>query len=373
MTDSTSPKIVYQEANPYGAFTAYIEDDGQTMYLYLQAEQSPDYPMKSVWLANRIKAPETREHDFGSGLAPVLTVSEVEDPNPSPAWDPQDIHFIWTEEGDGVAVFYKEKLYAFLPPWSGIRGLHGYCMGAKTEALTAHPLGNSEHGVIPDRIENSRRFWEFRSEKDSWNKIQSKRLSFLEERLGKHTKYWSADGGSFPPLGIALFEPKEFPNVLVYVTVGMSGQNMPGVELYKKDFEKSNRIELVLACRVGSEGNRSESWVPHQIGEIIKYPWNHGKWFGHGHTISMTRRDPEAMLIQFNTLFFRDFPIKSSEVPDLSGLIAENGNPVQFLTVLPICDEERIICQENGSGTFLEMLEASKVSWIHDPERASVL
>ena len=35
-----SYKVIYQEANPYGSLTAYLEDDGRTVYLYLQSEQN---------------------------------------------------------------------------------------------------------------------------------------------------------------------------------------------------------------------------------------------------------------------------------------------------------------------------------------------
>lgn len=60
MTPFAEPKVIYQEANPYGTFTAYLEDDGRTVYLYLQAEQNPEFGIKSVWVCNRAEAPEKR-------------------------------------------------------------------------------------------------------------------------------------------------------------------------------------------------------------------------------------------------------------------------------------------------------------------------
>lgn len=58
MTSFAEPKVIYQEANPYGTFTAYLEDDGRTVYLYLQAEQNPEFGIRSVWVCNRTEAPE---------------------------------------------------------------------------------------------------------------------------------------------------------------------------------------------------------------------------------------------------------------------------------------------------------------------------
>ena len=37
--------------------------------------------------------------------------------------------------------------------WSGIKNISGYSKYAKLETITAHPLGDSEHGVLVDRIE----------------------------------------------------------------------------------------------------------------------------------------------------------------------------------------------------------------------------
>ncbi|EPG65561.1 suppressor of fused domain protein [Leptospira wolffii] len=366
------PKILYQEANPYGAFTAYLEDDGRTIYLYLQAEESPDFAIKSVWVCNRIDAPKERsQEDLRNGLAPLLLEAEVTDPKGQPEFDVNEIHFIWSEEGNGVSFFYKEELFAYLPPWSGVKGFHGYSKFAKVEAITAYPLGNSEFGVIPDRIAQDRKFWEYRSTKGIWKEIQESRLGFLESAFGKHDKYWSADGGKYPQLGIARFAPKELPGVYVYSTIGMSAQNLPGVELYRKDYEDYSRVELLLAAKISDE-DRSESWVPHQIGEIIRFPWTMGKWFGHGHTISMSRKDPESLYLSFTHLALRE--IGSEEgFPALTGLKSEKGKEIRFLALLPISEEERIFLQDKGVSAFFSLFDTFGTKWIHNPERHSAV
>ncbi|MBE8421348.1 suppressor of fused domain protein, partial [Leptospira interrogans serovar Pomona] len=161
----------------------------RTVYLYLQGEQNPEFGIKSVWVCNRVEAPDKRSvEDLSNGLAPLLLHSEVNEPKPHPALEETELYFIWTEEGDGVALFYQETLIAFLPSWSGIKGFHGYSFHAKTEALTAYPLGNSDFGIIPDRVRASRDFWEARSKQGVWKEIQEKRLSFLESKFGKHDK-----------------------------------------------------------------------------------------------------------------------------------------------------------------------------------------
>ncbi|EQA53662.1 suppressor of fused protein [Leptospira kmetyi serovar Malaysia str. Bejo-Iso9] len=377
MTHSTEPKVIYQEANPYGTFTAYLEDDGRSVYLYLQGEQNPEFGIKSVWVCNRIEAPEKRSvKDLSSGLAPVLVRSEVNETKAHPPLEEKDLYFIWTEEGDGVALFYKENLIAFLPPWSGIKGFHGYSLHAKVESITAYPLGNSEYGIIPDRVRASRDFWEARSKQGAWKEIQEKRLSFLESKFGKHDKYWSADGGKYPQLGIARFQSDRYPGILIYSTIGMSAQNMPTVELFHKDYEDHARIELLLAVKIGSEGlERSESWVPHLIGELIRFPWNMAKWFGDGHTITMSRKDPEALYLNFTSVLFRDMGSFTSltDAPDLSGLVSENGKQVKFLTLLPTSEEEKEYAQKGGIDSFFRIWNERQYPWYHDAERQTLI
>ncbi|XDD50414.1 suppressor of fused domain protein [Leptospira sp. WS92.C1] len=375
MSHFTEPKVIYQEANPYGTFTAYLEDDGRTVYLYLQGEQNPEFGIKSVWVCNRIAAPERRnQEDLASGFAPILNQLEVSDSKPHPPLDEKELYFIWTEEGDGVALFYKETLYAFLPPWSGIKGFHGYSLYAKVDAITAYPLGNSEFGIIPDRVQRSRDFWEARSQKGAWKEIQEKRLHFLESKFGEHDKYWSADGGKYPQLGIVRFKAEKYPGILIYSTIGMSAQNMPSVELFHKDYEDFARLELVLAVKIGSEGlERSESWVPHLIGELIRFPWNMAKWFGHGHTISMSRKDPEALYLNFTSILFRDLESFPSFTPDLTGLIGENGKKIRFLAMLPVSEEEKEYAQKDGIQSFNQTWDEKGYPWYHDSERHTLV
>ncbi|MDF3818539.1 suppressor of fused domain protein [Leptospira sp. 96542] len=370
------PKVLYQEANPYGSFTAFLEDDGRTIYLYLQSHNNPEWKMKTLWIRNLIDAPAERNpDDFDLGLAPVLTVSEVVNPKALPSLTEEEIHFIWSEEGDAVALFVNEELYAYLPSWSGIKDVHGYSKEAKENAIAASPLGDPDNGVIAERVKLSRKFWENTSAKDHWKKAQSLRLDFLESKLGKHDKYWSADGGKYPSLGIASFYPKEFPNTKVFVTIGMSVQNQPSVELYHKDFENFARIELLFAIKLDPNlEDKSETWIQHVLGEMVKFPWNTGIWFGHSHTIQNPRKDPNQLYLDFSWFVFRNVTEEIAQgstdlLPNLNGLITENGKRANFLILTPISTEERICFMREGSQKFWDTWKAEGFSFFHDSER----
>lgn len=380
MIETTPYKIIYQEANPYGSLTAYLEDDSRTVYLYLQSEQNPEWKIRALWIRNRVLAPDTRDPaDFTNGLAPILLANEISTNAETSEILPEDVHFIWTEEGDGVAVFIKEELHAFLPSWSGIKGLSGYSKFARVETITAHPLGDSNHGVIADIVDRSRKFWEFRAEKDSWKKIQSSRLEFLENNLGAHTKYWSADGGKFPYIGIAKFESPKFPDVIFYSTIGLSAQNMPTVDLFHKDYLDYARIELVIAVR-SLPADKSETWVPHFLGEIVKFPWNMIKWLGVGHTISMNRRDPDTLYLNFTSAILlkelsavNHTDIQLEHIPNLNGFVTESKQPVHFLFIQPITDEEAYYMRSEGSKALLDLIAQKGIGWVHNSEREGLL
>lgn len=370
------PKVLYQEANPYGSFTAFLEEDGTTIYLYLQSHNNPEWPMKSLWVRNLIDAPEARDpEDFDKGLAPVLTQAEVTNPKALPLFTEDQIHFIWSQEGDAVALFLDQELISYLPSWSGIKGIHGYSREAKENAIAASPLGDPNNGVIAERVKESAKFWESVSEKDHWKNAQQLRLNFLESKLGTHQKYWSADGGKYPSLGIASFLPKEFPGIKIFSTVGMSVQNQPSIELYHKDFENFARIELVFAIEIPKDReDKSETWIQHVLGEMVKFPWNTGIWFGHSHTIQNPRKDPDQLYLDFNWFVLRNVTEEITVAPDaslpnLAGLITENGKRANFLFLTPISTEERICFMREGSFKFWETWKQEGLSFYHESER----
>lgn len=373
---STDYQIIYQETNPYSSMTAFLEDDGRTIYLYLQSQTNPEYPMKSVWVKNRITAPESRSaEDLQSGLAPLLCSGEITAAMDTTEINSNDVSFIWFEEGNGLALFVQEQLYAVIPPWSGIDRFHGYAKFAAQQAITAHPLGDSYHGPMADRIEAARKFWQFRSQKDSWITIRDSSLSYLESRLGPHKKYWSADGGNFPLIGIARFEPENMPGVVLYATIGMSGQNMPAVELYHKEYLSHARIELIFALTYRANADTSESWIPHYLGDLVKYPWHTHQWLGNGHTIALNRQDPDSKNLNFSASYLRSHPTptildgQTFHAVDLSNLKSENGEMVQFLYLLPITEEERQHIIQQGSTNLSSHFEKQGFGWLHISDR----
>jgi hypothetical protein len=367
MQDSSKEvqKIIYQETNPYGSFSVFLEEDGRTVYLYLQAQHNEEWKMKTLWIRNLIPAPKERNvDDFKLGLAPLLTQSEVFHTEGLPVFKKEDVSVVWTEEGTGVFLFINEELYGFIPSWSGLKEFHGFAREAKEESITASPMGDPKNGWIAEYAEKCHEYWRIRSEKGSWKKIQSSRLEYFESMWGNHSKYWSADGGKFPQMGIALFKPT--PNRWIYATIGMSAQNQPSVDLYHKEPEAYSRIELILAVDAPDASQRSDEWVPHVLGELVNYPWQQDKWFGDGHSLTLARKDPDELYLNFSNLLcvaIQDFP----------KLITENGNPLLCISLYPITKEENLFLQLDGYAEFLKKIKSRDDYWVHNPERNSLV
>ena len=117
---------------------------------------------------------------------------------------------------------------------------------------------------------------------------------------------------------------------------------MPTVDLFHKDYLDYARIELVIAVR-SLPADKSETWVPHFLGELVKFPWNMIKWLGVGHTISMNRRDPDALYLNFTSAILlkelsavNHTDIQLEHIPNLNGFVTESKQPVHFLFIQPI-------------------------------------
>ena len=139
------------------------------------------------------------------------------------------------------------------------------------------------------------------------------------------------------------------------------------------------KIELVFAFQKVEGQDSTEAWVPSCIGDLIKYPWNMGKWYGEGHTITMPRRDPEALHLNFTHFFLTTQPpngyTKEGSIgnPIKSQLFIANGQNINFLFALPITDEDVHYIRSQGAKSFLSLMESNKMGWFHNSERESLL
>lgn len=356
--------ILIGETNPYGSFEAIVEDDGRTVYLYLQSVREGG-PMKAVWVANRVPAPHAEDIlSMQQGTPPLMPVAGTRHPQGHPGFHPENLTLVWFEEGDAVALLDRGTPVAVLPSWAGMEGFPGYSAEAIGEVRLAWELGPALPALQP-RIEESQRYWARRADPQSWPEIRDRGLAHLERILGPHQRYWAADGGQFPPRALLLFNHPSVTGVSVLTTLGMSAQRLPQVEMAFEDPRPHRRVELALA----TSGDPTR--LTGLLSGMLRFPWSEGSWLGDLHTYSFA--NPSPNIGESALLLMRQPPPQHLQVPDglrtvpapnLGGLPDPSGDPVTYLWLVPISEPERRYAEEHGSEALAERLEQDSRGWI---------
>jgi len=316
MIPATEPETLLFETSPHGTLDAMVQRDNRTVYLYLNAPNFPSFGTRAVWVRNLVRGPlVVSESDVQQGLPPVMPRTHCAHPDGAAEPDANDLHFVWFEEGNGVALFESGELLAILPPWSGLDGFHGYARDCRIENSLCWPLPIEDHLEV--RIRRARQYWQNWEVSSPFADYQQQILSDpkkqIEKRLGNANAYFSIDGGKWPPRGIQSYCDPQGNLSLVTIGVGMCA--MPNVELSVEKPALYRRTELAIwiptahhslgepessSSQTGDNGkvDNEEPKAELQVDSIddvlrwmsgyIRYPWRFMTWFSHGHTGSMT-------------------------------------------------------------------------------------
>jgi len=360
VTSNDEPRVLIAEVNPYGNLEAMVEDDGRTVYLYLQHVTDDGWGLRPVWVANHLPAPEGRDMDaMEAGMAPLMPREGTHFPQGGPALDEDRLSLVWFEEGDGAALLEGDRPVAIVAPWSGEGGFPGYSAAAVGTQELAWELGEALD-TLGERVKRAAAYWRWREQDESWEEIREAQLDHLERHLGPHRRYWAADGGTFPPGAVVQFTPPSHPGVFVYTTLGMSAQAMPRVEMHYEDPAPCRRVELALGARDDSpEFARTLSWA-------MGMPWRDCNWLGDGHTISWDEAPAGGVLLLAQPpaagragLLRRPLP-----PPSLPGFTDRSGDPVTYLWLMKISLEEQSYAEKHSSAKLAAVLERNGRGWL---------
>ena len=127
---------------------------------------------------------------------------------------------------------------------------------------------------------------------------------------------------------------------------------MPVVERLVQDPASYTRIELAMATTMPpAQAARVFLW-------LAPYPWRAVTWFGPGHSVRWYH-EPATFPLGggYEAVLLLDEPagpmgLPGPEAPDLSGF-SFGGDPVRWLWVVPISEEERLIAKEQGSASLI--------------------
>lgn len=367
------------DTSPYGSRRVVVETDGITTAAYLK--DGRDQVIGASWITNH--RPATAALDLArlnAGLVPVMPAPLVKEPGGSPALDPRTLEAVWFEEGDGVAIVAAGEPLCVIPGWSDMsRGIPGYSSAATARSPFAFPLDEDLAEFAP-RIERSRAFWQWQAAPSSWEGYQSSVLGHLLTKLGPGGHYWHDVGGQFqttepadatgtgavtpspgaPVVGVSERPARDGRDFGVLASVGMSCQRMPTVELYEDDVSAYARIELAVATTLPAP--RAGSIFPW----LAQYPWRSVTWFAPGDVVKWYHR-PETFPLgpQWEGVLLLDDPsrLAGPAAPDMSGF-SFGGDPVRWLWLVPITDEERRFAKAEGSNALIRRLAAEGRSWV---------
>ncbi|WP_325050284.1 suppressor of fused domain protein [Actinomadura craniellae] len=353
--------------SPYRSRRLVVESDGVTTAAYLR--DARDTVLGAVWIANHRSAlPGLDLARLNAGLAPTMPVTRTKHPQGRPPLDPKTLEVVWFEEGDGVAVLESGEPLCVLPCWSDMaRGIPGYSRDATAQTPFAFPL-DEDLEEFEQRIRQSREYWGWRADQAAWGGFQQSALGHLLGRLGPGGYYWhdvgrGFDGGDAAPVpvvGVSERPPRGDRDFTVLSTIGMSCQRMPTVELYEDDVSPHARVELAVAVRLPSQ--RAGSIFPW----LAQYPWRSVTWFAPGDVVQWYH-EPRTFPLgsDWAGVLLLDEPgrLAGPLGPDLTGFTV-GGDPVRWLWLVPITDEERRYAKAEGSDALIRRLARQGREWV---------
>ncbi|WP_373046734.1 suppressor of fused domain protein [Vulgatibacter sp.] len=349
---SSGKRVLREEKGPNGNVTALVEDDGRSIYLYLEGAEGSDFGTRAVWVRNRLKAPWLMEVErMQGGQAPMLQARYVVDPEGGPSLSPDRIEFLWFEDGEGVALLEEGDILAVIPPWSGVQGFAGYARDCALESPFCAPLGTPQSNPDVYRLlSQAASFWNDWDE-HTWPKLQEQLLGAYRQAFGRERQVYETGQERFPPALLAQYERD---GAWVLATGGMSIRPQPRVDRGSGAGAPFRRIEIAVAVEKAllPDPMPLVRWLAGQA----TLPWDRYTWLGHGHTVGCS------------ALAAAGFAgvVLSSEAPGAPELHLPHvrGEHVELLWALPITAEEQAIAAAAGGEALLEQLRMRGVQWV---------
>ncbi len=342
--DEEKEMILVELQNWLGNRTAILDYDNDTIYLY-NYPNSKNFKGKTLWVANTKKRKKEKSNiksEMEKGLQPYMpnkycnSEGYITDFSNEKIWTLQ-----WGLDQNSIAVYYKGKIIAIMPEWSGMKDFHGYTLGTAHITPLAWPLASDN--VQIERFSKEKKFLDSWTN-STWKSHQEKLLSVYKDLYLGETKYFAADGGKWPPLGIHYCKTSELEFI---ATVGMSQLPMPTLGMQYEDTKNYTNVEIAIIC------NRMEDSQPliKYVSGQAKYPWYFGTHFDNGHTA------PCKQLKEIGSnMSFMAITETATFLPKVS-MPSFKGRKTRLLFMIPIYDSERHYAEKNSTLDLLKKLE----------------
>ena len=321
------------ESSPYGNLDAMVQHDDHSVYFYLNGP-SP-FGTRACWVRNLETGPYILDTEaMKRGQTPMMPRTHCTTPLALPLPDPETLNVIWLEEGNDAALLENNQAIAFIPPWSGVDGFHGYAAACSAENELCWPMPPTAQ--LHQRLARSAEFWlSFQDETENlFQQLQRQLLHLFNERFGTETpgNYFSIDGGEFPPRGLSLYAGDQG---IVGTTIGMSLCPQPNVELNAETPAAFRRVELGLQFKTARNLEAFEpAWQA--LGGLAAYPWQRLTWLGSGHTVPFN-----AFAELLGNEYRYALLVSDQQQPQPVDLPPFRGDPTNLLWLVPITETQR--------------------------------
>jgi len=364
--NSNEPECLLEARSPNGNVLAVAEQDANTCYFYLHAERAAHFGMKSCWVRNLSPAPDKLDASaMKKGLPPMLPREFCRHPAGAAPMKSSDLSVVWAEEGDAAALRENEQFVAIIPSWSGMEGFNGYARDCLGNSPLCWELGGPETNAQFARYEKAAQCWnDWKDNKTLWPDFQVRMMEAIERQVGKHSKYYAIDGNGWPPKALLRIQQNDS---TLLVTIGMSLQPQPMVELRHEDAAPHRRIELGISLDA-SLPDSVITQIASYVGGQTGYPWSAFTFLGEGHTIPADAfKDVSEANFPFGLLQRR--PVSEARID----LPAFREDPVNCLWLTPISERERKFAQKKGSIYLEQKLHENGFDWRHRFKREEVV
>ena len=336
--------VIIEIENWLGNKVAILEENNDAIYLYSYSKESE---VKALWVANsrEVLKPNGIKDDMENGLPPYMPAdlcnefSYITDFEDDENWELQ-----WGLDQNSIAVWYKDKIVAVMPEWSGFKGFFGYSIGANCENELAWPLSLDNMQV--EKFTMEREFlvnWTT----DLWVKYQESLLELYDSAIEGEGRYFAIDGGKWPPKGLRYISQSVRHHLF---TIGVSILPMPSFGMGREEnVEDFRRIELGIIF----EGNSDFQVLGEYLSAQSTYPWYWGTHFDKGHTIPCSQLNDLGSKMTHMLLVE-----KANFLPDVKLPEFDSSN-VRLLYMVPIYDSEQKFAEENSSSQLIELLESN--------------
>ena len=353
------PDLLLRDTSPYGTRRASVLRGDGDVYLYLEDLTGPaPQTASAVWVANHSPAPvdsAIESVDAVRGGPARMVAAGTVYPDGCPPFD--ELHVVWFEEGDAVALIDGQGLLAMIPGWAGTNGFYGYSRYARGETPLAFELTADSMGLLQRKVSESQDFWSWRNG-PGWSEVRASGVDHLEAAIGPKEAAWPLGKEPFPEL-IASRHRYGDHDIWVTATTGLSAQSMAGVEQFHDEPDTAARVELAIARstpdQIGAE----------LLGALAQIPFGRCTWLGEGHTIGGIEGSYPAFGPEKAALLLTAHPPAAPAVdpPNLRGLV-RRGVAVTYLWVLVIDEESFHIARGRNARSAVAHLGEAGVTWI---------